>query len=433
MTAFSNYGFETLAVHAGAAPDPTTGARAVPIYQTTSYVFDDVDHAASLFNLQQFGNIYSRLTNPTVSVLEERVAALEGGTAACATASGHAAQVLAFANLMQTGDHLVASNRLYGGSINQMTHSYPQFGWKVDFVDPREPGNFRGAITERTKAIFIESASNPDGIVADIEAIAEIAHEHGIPLVVDNTLPSPYLCRPFEWGADIIVHSLTKYMGGQGNSIGGIIVESGRFDWFRNDKFPLMTEPCASYHGLRFAETFGDFAFSIRCKAMGLRDLGPCLSPFNAFLILQGIETLPLRMDRVVANSDRVAAFLAEHPAVEWVSYARLPQNRTPAVDKYCPRGLGGVFTFGVKGGYEMGVRVVDNCELLSHVANIGDTRSLIIHPASTTHRQLTPEQQRAAGAGPEVIRLSIGIETVEDIIADLDQALRAAAGASGV
>ncbi len=433
MTEFSNYGFETLAIHAGAAPDPTTGARAVPIYQTTSYVFDDVDHAASLFNLQQFGNIYSRLTNPTVSVLEERVAALEGGTAACATASGHAAQVLVFANLMQAGDHLVASSKLYGGSISQMAHSYPQFGWKVDFVDPREPGNFRGAITERTRALFIESASNPDGIVADIEAIAQIAHEYGIPLVVDNTLPSPYLCRPFEWGADIVVHSLTKYMGGQGNSIGGIIVESGRFDWFQNDKFPLMTEPCGAYHGLRFAETFGDFAFSVRCKAIGLRDLGPCLSPFNAFLILQGIETLPLRMERVVANTDRVAAFLAEHPAVEWVSYPRLPQNRTPEVDKYCPHGLGGVFTFGVKGGYEMGVRVVDNCELLSHVANIGDTRSLIIHPASTTHRQLSPEQQRAAGAGPEVIRLSVGIETVEDIIADLDRALRAAAGATGV
>ncbi len=430
MSGFSNYGFETLAVHAGAAPDPTTGARAVPIYQTTSYVFDDVDHAASLFNLQQFGNIYSRLTNPTVSVLEERVAALEGGTAACATASGHAAQVLVFANLMQAGDHLVASSKLYGGSISQMTHSYPQFGWKVDFVDPRDPANFREAINERTKAIFIESASNPDGIVADIEAIADIAHEHGIPLVVDNTLPSPYLCRPFEWGADIVVHSMTKYLGGQGNSIGGIIVESGRFDWFQNDKFPLMTEPCGAYHGLRFAETFGDFAFSVRCKAIGLRDLGPCLSPFNAFLILQGIETLPLRMERVVANSDRVAAFLAEHPAVEWVSYARLPQNRTPQVDKYCPRGLGGVFTFGVKGGYDVGVRVVDNCELLSHVANIGDTRSLIIHPASTTHRQLTPEQLRAAGAGPEVIRLSIGIETAEDIIADLDQALRAASGA---
>jgi O-acetylhomoserine (thiol)-lyase len=422
------YGFETLAVHAGATPDPTTGARAVPIYQTTSYVFDDVDHAASLFNLQQFGNIYTRLTNPTVSVLEERVAALEGGTAACAAASGHAAQVLVFFNLMQPGDHAVASTRLYGGSINQMTQSYPQFGWKVDFVDPLDPEAFRKAATERTRAIFIESASNPDGIVPDIEAIAGIAHDLGMPLVVDNTMPTPYLCRPFEFGADIVVHSLTKYLGGQGNSIGGIVVEGGRFDWAAGGRFPLMTEPCAAYHGIRFYETFGNFAFAVRCKAMGLRDLGPALSPFNAFLILQGIETLPLRMDRIVQNADRVAAWLSEHPQVSWVSYPRLPQNRTAHLDRYCPRGIGGVFTFGVKGGYEMGVKVVDACQLLSHVANIGDTRSLIIHPSSTTHRQLTEAQQRAANAGPEVVRLSIGIESVDDIIADLDQALKAAA-----
>ncbi len=428
-----DYGFETLAVHAGAAPDPVTGARAVPIYQTTSYVFDDVDQAASLFNLQQFGYIYSRLTNPTVAVLEERMAALEGGTGACATASGHAAQVVAFFNLLRPGDHLVASQKLYGGSINQMTHSYPQFGWQVTLVDPRDPENFRRATTERTKAYFIESASNPDGIVADIQRIADIAHEFGIPLVVDNTLPSPYLCQPFRWGADIVVHSLTKYLGGQGNSIGGVVVEAGRFDWFQNDKFPLMTEPCASYHGLRFAETFGTFAFTVRAKVMGLRDLGPCLSPMNAFLILQGIETLPLRMDRIVENADRVAEFLDSHPLVRWVSYPRLPKNRTPELEKYCPRGVGGVFTFGVKGGYEMGVKVVDHCELLSHVANIGDTRSLIIHPASTTHRQLTPEQQKAAGAGPEVVRLSIGIETVDDIIADLDRALHRAAKETGV
>nr|BAL56490.1 O-acetylhomoserine (thiol)-lyase [uncultured Alphaproteobacteria bacterium] len=422
------FGFETLCVHAGAQPDPVTGARAVPIYQTTSYVFESADHAAALFNLQQFGYIYSRLTNPTVAVLEERVAALEGGTGACATASGHAAQVIAFFNLLTPGDHVVASNKLYGGSINQMKVSYPQFDWHVTFVDPRNPDNFREAATERTKAFFIESVSNPDAIVADIEAIAGIAHELGIPLIVDNTIATPYLCRPFEWGADIVVHSLTKYMGGQGNSIGGAVVESGNFDWFQNDKFPLMTEPCAAYHGLRFAETFGNFAFTVRCKAMGLRDLGPCMSPFNAFLILQGIETLPLRMERIVQNADRVADFLASHPYVAWVSYPRLPENRTPLVDKYCPRGVGGVFTFGVKGGYEMGVKVVDHCELISHVANIGDTRTLIIHPASTTHRQLTPEQQKAAGAGPEVVRLSVGIETVDDIIADLDQALRRAA-----
>ena len=421
------YGFETLAIHAGASPDPTTGARAVPIYQTTSYVFDDVDHAAALFNLQKFGNIYSRLTNPTVSVLEERVAALEGGTAACATASGHAAQFLTFLALMSAGDDIVASSKLYGGSISQMRQSFPQLGWKANFVDPRDPANFEQAIGPRTKALFIESASNPDGIVPDIEAIAGIAHAHGIPLVVDNTVPTPYLCNPIRWGADIVVHSLTKYMGGQGNSIGGVIVEGGRFDW-DNGKFPQLTEPCEAYHGLRFLETFGNFALTVRNKAIGLRDMGPCLSPFNAFLILQGIETLPLRMDRHVANADKVAPWLADHPQVAWVSYARLPQNRTPLVEKYCPRGQGALFTIGVKGGYEMGVRLIDNVQLFSHVANIGDTRSLILHPASTTHRQLTPEQQVAAGAGPDVVRLSIGLETVDDIIADLDQALRKAA-----
>lgn len=421
------YGFETLAIHAGASPDPTTGARAVPIYQTTSFVFDDVDHAAALFNLQKFGNIYSRLTNPTVSVLEERVAALEGGTAACATASGHSAQFLTFLSLMGPGDHIVASSKLYGGSISQMRQTFPQFGWNVSYADPRDPANFERAVTDRTKALFIESASNPDGIVADIEAIAAIAHAHGVPLVVDNTLPTPYLCQPLKWGADIVVHSLTKYMGGQGTSVGGIVVEGGRFDW-DNGKFPQLTEPCDAYHGLRFYETFGNLALTVRNKAVGLRDMGPCLSPFNAFLIIQGTETLPLRMDRHVANADEVAAHLNGHPQVAWVSYARLPQNRTPLVEKYCPRGLGSVFTFGVKGGYEAGVRVVDNCQLLSHVANIGDTRSLIIHPSSTTHRQLTTEQQVAAGAGPDVLRVSVGLETVDDIIADLDQALAKAA-----
>jgi O-acetylhomoserine (thiol)-lyase len=422
------YGFETLAVHAGAAPDPTTGARAVPIYQTTSYVFDDVDHAASLFNLQQFGNIYSRLTNPTVSVLEERIAALEGGTAACCTASGHAAQFLTFLNLLQPGDNVVSSSKLYGGSISQMSTTFPQFGWNVKFVDPREPANFRKAIDDRTRAVFCESASNPDGIVADLEAIAEVAHGAAVPLVVDNTMATPYLCQPLRWGADIVVHSMTKYLGGQGNSIGGVIVEGGKFDWAASGKFPLMTEPCAAYHGLRFWETFGNLALTVRNKAIGLRDMGPCLAPLNAFLIIQGVETLPLRMERHVANADKVASFLADHEAVAWVSYARLPQNRTPLVDKYCPNGVGSVFTFGVKGGYEMGTKVVDGCQLLSHVANIGDTRSLIIHPASTTHRQLTEERQIAAGAGPDVIRLSVGIETADDIIADLDQALKAAA-----
>jgi O-acetylhomoserine (thiol)-lyase len=369
------YGFETLAIHAGAAPDPTTGARAVPIYQTTGFVFDDVDHAAALFNLQKFGNIYTRLTNPTVSVLEERIAALEGGTAACCTASGHSAQFLAFLNLLMPGDNLVASSKLYGGSISQMKQTFPQFGWGVKHVDPRDPENFAKAIDDRTRGVFIESASNPDGIVADIEAIARIAHAAGVPLVVDNTIPTPYLCRPIDWGADIVVHSMTKYLNGQGTSIGGAIVESGRFDW-SNGKFPLLSEPCEAYHGLRFHETFGTLALTVRNKAIGLRDMGPALSPFNAFLILQGVETLPLRMDRHVQNADKVAAFLNGHPQVAWVSYARLPQNRTPMVEKYCPRGLGALFTFGVKGGYEAGVKVVNGCELLSHVANIGDTRS---------------------------------------------------------
>ena len=428
MSEQSKYGFETLAIHAGAAPDPTTGARATPIYQTTSFVFDDVDHAASLFNLQQFGNIYSRLTNPTVSVLEERIAALEGGTAACATASGHAAQFLTFLNLMSPGDNIVASTKLYGGSISQMKQTFPQFDWRVSYVDPREPANFQNAIDDKTKALFIESASNPDGIVADIEAIAGIAHGAGIPLVVDNTCPTPYLCRPLDWGADIVVHSLTKYIGGQGNSIGGMIVEGGTFDWSASGKFPHMTEPCAAYHGLRFHETFGGLALTVRNKAIGLRDMGPALSPFNAFMFLQGVETLPLRMDRHVANADKVAAWLDEHPQVSWVSYARLPQNKTPLVEKYCPRGLGALFTFGVKGGYAMGTKVVDSCQMISHVANIGDTRTLIIHPSSTTHRQLSEEQQIAAGAGPDVVRLSVGIESVQDIIDDLDQALAKAA-----
>ena len=309
------YGFETLAVHAGAEPDPTTGARAVPIYQTTSYVFDDVDHAAALFNLQKFGNIYTRLTNPTVSVLESRIAALEGGTAACCTASGHAAQFLTFLNLLQPGNNVVSSSKLYGGSITQMTHTFPQFGWEARFVDPREPQNFAERDRRRRPGrVFVESASNPDGIVADIEAIAAIAHAHGLPLVVDNTLPTPYLCQPLQWGADIVVHSMTKYLGGQGNSVGGAIVEGGRFDW-ANGKFPLLTEPTEAYHGLRFFETFGNFALTVRNKAIGLRDMGPALSPFNAFLILQGIETLPLRMDRHVANADKVAAWLADQPA----------------------------------------------------------------------------------------------------------------------
>jgi len=418
-------GFETLAIHAGAAPDPTTGARATPIFQTTAFVFDDADHAASLFNLQTFGYIYSRLTNPTVAVLEERVAALEGGRGAVACASGHAAQLLALFTLMEPGADIVASKKLYGGSLTQFGQSFKKFGWGATMVDPDDLDAMRKAIGPKTKAIFIEALANPGGVVADVEAIAKIARDHGIPLMVDNTLASPWLFRPFEWGADIVVHSATKFLGGHGNSMGGVVVESGRFNWFQNDKFPAMTQPTPSYHGLVFAETFGDFGYTMKTRAEGLRDLGPALSPFNAFMILTGIETLPLRMERHVKNAQAVAEFLEGHPKVAWVNYAGLKSNKYHALaKKYLPRGAGSIFTFGVKGGYEAGVKTVENVELFSHLANIGDTRSLIIHPASTTHRQLKPEQLVAAGAGPDVVRLSIGLESVDDLTADLDQAL---------
>ncbi len=419
------YGFETRAVHAGAAPDPTTGARTTPIYQTTSYVFQDADHAASLFNLHNFGYIYSRLTNPTVSVLEERVATLENGRAAVATASGHAAQFLVFQTLMEPGDEFLASRALYGGSLTQFGLSFKKLGWHCHFVDPNDPENFRRALTPKCKAIFIESLANPGGVVMDIEAIAKIAHEAGIPLIVDNTLATPYLCRPFEWGADLITHSTTKFLDGHGNSVGGIIVESGKFDWANGGKFPSMTEPEPAYHGLKFYENFGDFAFTTKARAVGLRDFGPTMAPMNAFLTITGIETLHVRMDRHVANAQKVAEFLAGDPQVAWVSYAGLPENKYYALaKKYLPKGAGAVFTFGVKGGYEAGLRLVENVRLFSHLANIGDTRSLILHPASTTHRQLTDEQRIAAGAGPEVIRLSIGLESAVDLIRDLKQAL---------
>ncbi|MSO88886.1 MAG: O-acetylhomoserine aminocarboxypropyltransferase [Rhodospirillaceae bacterium] len=419
------YGFETLAIHAGASPEPVTGARSTPIFQTTSYVFNDADHAASLFNLQTFGYIYSRLTNPTVAVLEERIASLEGGRGAVAAASGHAAQLLAFFTLLEPGDEFLASRNLYGGSVTQFTHAFKRFGWNCHFVDPRDPGDFRKALTTRCKAIFIENLANPGGIVVDMEPIAAIAHEAGLPLIVDNTLATPYLCRPFDWGADIVIHSMTKFLSGHGTSMGGAVVESGRFDWARFGKFPGLTEPDPAYHGLNFFETFGDFGFTMKTRAVGLRDLGPAMAPMNAFLILTGIETLPLRMDRHVANAQRVAEFLEAHPAVSWVSYAGLPSSPYRSLArKYLPKGAGAVLTFGVKGGFEAGVRVVETVELISHLANIGDTRSLIIHPASTTHRQLTDEQRIASGAGPEVVRLSVGLETADDIIADLDQAL---------
>ena len=420
-------GFSTLAIHAGAAPDAATGARATPIYQTSSFVFDDVDHAASLFGLQAFGNIYTRIGNPTCAVLEERVAALEGGTAALAVASGHAAEFLVFHTLLQPGDEFIAAKKLYGGSINQFNHSYKNFNWNVVWADPDEPASFERAITPKTKAIFIESIANPGGVIVDIRAIADIAHKAGIPLIVDNTMATPYLIRPFDHGANIIVHSATKFLGGHGNSIGGLIVDGGNFDFIKSGRYPMLSQPRPEYGGMVLGETFGNFGFAIACRVLGLRDLGPALSPFNAFLLLTGIETLPLRMQKHSDNALAVAKHLQSHPAVAWVSYPGLEGDRYHDLAKrYTPKGAGAVFTFGLKGGYEAGVKLVSNLSLFSHLANIGDTRSLVIHPASTTHRQLSDEQKTYAGAGPEVVRLSIGIEDVADIIADLDQALAA-------
>jgi O-acetylhomoserine (thiol)-lyase len=427
MSAETTPGFNTLAIHAGAQPDPATGARATPIYQTTSFVFDDVDHAAALFNLEAFGNIYTRITNPTQAVLEGRMAALEGGTAALAVASGHAAQALVFHTLLQPGDEFVAARQLYGGSVNQFTHSFKKCGWEVRWADTTDPDSFRAALTPKTKAIFVESIANPGGIVTDLQKVAAVAREAGVPFIVDNTLATPYLLRPKEHGADIVVHSLTKFLGGHGNSIGGAIVDCGTFDWIKSGRYPTLSEPSASYHGITLAETFGNFAFAIACRVLGLRDLGPAISPFNAFLILTGIETLPLRMQRHCVNALAVATWLAANDKIAWVNYAGLPGNQFNALAKrYIPKGAGAVFTFGLKGGYDAGIALVRNVKLFSHLANIGDTRSLIIHPASTTHRQLTDEQRVKAGAGSEVVRLSVGLENVEDLIADLDQALAA-------
>lgn len=421
----SDYNFNTLAVHAGAKPDPTTGARTTPIYQTTSFVFDDADHAASLFGLEAFGNIYTRITNPTTAVLEERVAALEGGVAALAVASGHAAQMIAFHTLMAPGDHFVAATQLYGGSITQFSHSFKKFDWHVDWADATDPATIKKAIGPKTKAVFIESMANPSGRVMDIAAIAAVAHEAGVPLIVDNTLASPYLIHPIEHGADIVIHSATKFLGGHGNSMGGIIVDAGKFDWSKGGKFPTLTEPTGSYNGLKIFETFGAISFAIACRVLGLRDLGPAISPFNAFMIITGIETLPLRMQRHCDNALAVATFLKNHPKVSWVSYSGLADDPSHKLQqKYAPKGAGALLTFGVKGGYEAGKKLVDTIELLSHLANLGDTRSLVIHPASTTHRQLTDAQKIAAGAGPDVVRLSIGIEDVADITKALDKAL---------
>ena len=420
-------GFSTLSIHAGAQPDPTTGARATPIYQTTSFVFNDADHAASLFGLQSFGNIYTRIGNPTNAVLEERVAALEGGTAAVAVASGHAAQVVVFQTLLQPGDEFIAGRRLYGGSINQFNHAFKSFGWNVVWADTDDVSTFEKALTPKTKAIFIESIANPGGTITDIEAIAAIARKAGVPLIVDNTLASPYLIKPIDHGADIVVHSLTKFLGGHGNSIGGIIVDAGTFDWSRDGRYPVLSEPRPEYHGIRLQETFGNFAFAIAARVLGLRDLGPALSPFNAFLILTGIETLALRVQRHSDNAKAVAEWLSAHPAVAWVNYAGLPGDRYHNLArKYSPKGAGAVFTFGLKGGYDAGISLVSNVKLFSHLANVGDTRSLIIHPASTTHSQLSDAQKAQAGAGVDVVRLSVGLEDKEDLIADLDQALKA-------
>jgi O-acetylhomoserine (thiol)-lyase len=418
-------GFATLAIHAGAQPDPTTGARATPIYQTTSFVFEDADHAASLFGLQTFGNIYTRIGNPTNAVLEERVAALEGGTAGVAVASGHAAQVIVMHCLMRPGDEFVASKKLYGGSINQFNHAFKNFGWNVVWAEPDDIKSFERAVSPKTKAIFVESIANPGGVITDLEAIGRIAKNTGVPFIVDNTLASPYLCQPIDYGADIVVHSLTKFLGGHGNSMGGLIVDGGTFNWSREKRYPMLTEPRPEYHGIVLHETFGNFAFAIACRMLALRDIGSALSPFNAFLILTGIETLPLRMQLHCDNALAVAQWLNTHANVAWVSYPGLPGDRYHKLaTKYVPKGAGAVFTFGLKGGYEAGVKLVSNVRLFSHLANIGDTRSLIIHPASTTHRQLTDAQKTEAGAGPDVVRLSIGLEAKEDIIADLEQAL---------
>ncbi len=424
------FGFDTRALHAGYAPDATTHARAVPIYQTTSFTFDSSDHAASLFALKEFGNIYTRIMNPTTAVLEERVASLEGGVAALAMASGQAAQFIAITSILQAGDHLVASSTLYGGTYTQFDVSFRKLGIEVTFVEPDDPENFRKAIRPNTKAVYGETISNPRCNVLDIEAVAKVAHEAGLPLIIDNTFATPYVCRPIEYGADVVVHSLTKFMGGHGNSIGGMIVDGGKFDW-TSGKFPQLSEPSAAYHGMKFTETFGPIAFIIKARVEGLRDIGPCLSPFNSFLFLQGIETLSLRMDRHLSSSIAVAKHLESHPSVTWVNYASLPSSKYHAMaQRYTPKGAGAVFSFGVKGGLEAGCKFVNSLKMFSHLANVGDSRSLVIHPASTTHQQLPAADQAAAGVLPDMVRLSVGLEDLGDILWDLDLALAASQAA---
>lgn len=424
------FGLETLCLHAGQIPDAATGARAVPIYQTTSYVFDDADHAASLFNLQTFGNIYTRLSNPTTAVLEERMAALENGRAALAVATGMSAQMVALLTLLENGDQIVASRSLYGGTHSQLAVTFRRFGIDAVFVDPTDPDNFRRALTARTKAVYGETLGNPLIDVLDIEAVAQVAHDAGIPLVVDNTFATPYLCRPMDFGADIVVHSATKFIGGHGTTMGGIIVESGRFPW-DNGNFPMMTEPSEGYHGVRFYETFGDFGFTMKARVETLRTLGPAISPFNSFLLLQGLETLPVRMDRHCSNAMAVAEFLAGHRSVTWVNYPGLADSPYRALaSRYLPKGASAILTFGIDGGQAAGVRFIESLEFLSHLANVGDAKTLVIHPASTTHRQMSEAEQRAAGITPDMVRISVGIETLDDILWDLEQALaRAGSG----
>jgi O-acetylhomoserine (thiol)-lyase len=426
------FGFSTMAVHAGQRPDPTTGSRAMPLYQTTSYVFEDTDHAAELFALQTFGNIYTRIMNPTTAAFEERIAALEGGVGALAVASGQAAQFIALATLLAPGDQIVSSSALYGGTYPQFDITLRHWGVDTVFVDPADPENFRKAITPKTKVLYGETIGNPRIDVFDIEAVAAIAHEAGVPLMIDNTFATPYLCRPIEHGADIVVHSATKFIGGHGTSIGGVIVESGRFPW-DNGNFPGMTEPSPGYHGIRFRETFGEYGYLMKARVENVRDLGPALSPFNAWMFLQGLETLPVRMREHTRNAGQVAAFLNDHPAIGWVSYPGLPDSPYRSLaEKYLPRGAGAIFTFGVKGGRETGARFIEELRLISHLANVGDAKTLIIHPASTTHQQLSDEQQISAGVSPDLVRISVGLEDVDDIIWDLDRALREAARQTG-
>ena len=416
---------ETLAIHAGQIPDAATGARALPIYQTTSFVFDSAEHAASLFNLQTFGNVYSRLSNPTVAVLEERVAALEMGRAAVASASGMAAETMALMTILQAGDHVVAAGALYGGSVTLLAVSLAKFGIETTFVDAQKPEAFAAAMRPNTRAVYAESLGNPSMVVLDIAAVAEVAHAHGVPLIVDNTVPSPMLCNPLTLGADVVVHSATKYLGGHGTTLAGVVVEGGKFPW-DNGKFPGMTEPSQGYHGVKFYETFGDFGFAMRCRMESLRVFGAALSPMSAWQILQGVETLPLRMNKHCENALAVARFLKDHPQVAWVNYPGLPDHPQHDLLMRQMRGASGLLAFGVKGGLSQGVKFIESAQFMSHLVNIGDTRTLISHPASTTHRQLNDAQQLAAGVPPDMIRISVGLEHVDDILWDLDQALAA-------